>query len=85
VVWTAGVKPHPVVGRLGLPLEQGRIVVDETLKVRGVEGVWAIGDAATPGPASDRIAGLVRRPRLPLRRIRPASVPLRAALSSAPS
>jgi NADH dehydrogenase len=55
VVWTAGVKPHPVVGRLGLPLEQGRIVVDETLKVRGVEGVWAIGDAAAvPDPAQDR-------------------------------
>jgi len=54
VVWTAGVKPHPVVGRLGLPLEQGRIVVDKTLKVRGVEGVWAIGDAAAvPDPAQD--------------------------------
>jgi len=52
VVWTAGVKPHPVVGRLGLPLEQGRIAVDETLKVRGVDGVWAIGDAAAvPDPA----------------------------------
>jgi hypothetical protein len=25
--------------------------------------VWAVGDAATPGPASDRVAGLVRRAR----------------------
>jgi NADH:ubiquinone reductase (H+-translocating) len=54
VVWTAGVKPHPVVARLGLPLEQGRIVVDENLKVGGVDGVWAIGDAAAvPDPAHD--------------------------------
>ena len=37
--------------------------------------VWAVGDAATPGPAPDRIAGLVRRARpdllpLPRRRVR---------------
>src|SRR5919206_810412 len=46
-VWTAGVRPHPVVERLGLPLnEGGRIVVDETLRVEGRSNVWAIGDAA---------------------------------------
>jgi NADH:ubiquinone reductase (H+-translocating) len=54
VVWTAGVRPHPAVGRLGLPLERGRIKVDETLKVQGVDGVWAIGDAAAvPDPAQN--------------------------------
>jgi NADH dehydrogenase len=53
VVWTAGVKPSPVVKRLGLPLDErsGRIVVDRALRVKGVEGVWAIGDAAhVPDP-----------------------------------
>lgn len=53
VVWTAGVKPSPVVGALGLPLDgEGRIVVDRTLRVDGHEHVWAIGDcAAVPDPA----------------------------------
>jgi NADH dehydrogenase len=54
VVWTAGVKPHPVVARLGLPLvANGRIDVDSTLAVNGVTGAWAIGDAANvPDPAA---------------------------------
>jgi NADH dehydrogenase len=53
VAWTAGVKPHPVVARLGLPLAQsGRIDVDETMRVRGHANVWAVGDAAAvPDPA----------------------------------
>ncbi|MDX6666369.1 MAG: hypothetical protein QOG68_2575 [Solirubrobacteraceae bacterium] len=53
VVWTAGVKPHPVVARLGLPLDDGgRIEVGRDLAVPGAEGVWAIGDAAAvPDPA----------------------------------
>jgi len=53
VAWTAGVKPHPVVGRLGLPLTpQGRLDVDATMRVRGHRNVWAIGDAAAvPDPA----------------------------------
>jgi NADH:quinone reductase (non-electrogenic) len=53
VAWTAGVRPHPVVGRLGLPLtDGGRIDVDATMRVRDHENVWAIGDAAAvPDPA----------------------------------
>jgi NADH dehydrogenase len=53
VAWTAGVKPPPVVARLGLPLtRQGRIDVDATMRVRGHRNVWAIGDAAAvPDPA----------------------------------
>jgi NADH dehydrogenase len=52
-VWTAGVRPHPVVERLGLPLdERGRIRVDQTMRVEGRSDVWAIGDAAAvPDPA----------------------------------
>jgi NADH dehydrogenase len=53
VVWTAGVKPHPVVARFGLPLdERGRIISDNHLQVPGFDNVWAIGDcAAVPDPA----------------------------------
>jgi NADH dehydrogenase len=56
VVWTAGVKPAPVVRKLGLPLTpQGRIEVDATMRVEGRENVWAIGDAAAvPDPAKRR-------------------------------
>jgi NADH:quinone reductase (non-electrogenic) len=53
VAWTAGVKPNPVVARLGLPLGAGgRIDVDRTMRVRDHRNVWAIGDAAAvPDPA----------------------------------
>ncbi|MEA2157359.1 MAG: hypothetical protein QOE11_3499 [Solirubrobacteraceae bacterium] len=53
LVWTAGVKPHPVVARFGLPLDdRGRIVSDSHLQVPGFDNVWAIGDcAAVPDPA----------------------------------
>lgn len=53
VVWTAGVRPAPVVQALGLPLDRaGRIVVDRQLRVHGTGGVWAVGDcAAVPDPA----------------------------------
>jgi NADH dehydrogenase len=52
-VWTAGVKPHPVVAKLGLPLtDRGRITADSYLQVEGHQNVWAIGDAASvPDPA----------------------------------
>jgi NADH dehydrogenase len=57
VAWTAGVRPHPVVSRLGLPLEHGRIVTDRYCQVRGYDNVWAVGDAAAvPDPAKRRKA-----------------------------
>lgn len=56
LVWTAGVRPSPILGALGLPLdERGRVVVDETLRVVDSERIWALGDCAavpnckTPG------------------------------------
>jgi NADH dehydrogenase len=55
LVWTAGVKPNPLLAALGLPLDdQGRVRVDPFLRVEGTEHVWALGDctrtvnAATP-------------------------------------
>jgi NADH dehydrogenase len=52
LVWTAGVKPSPLVSDLGLPLDEtGRIVVDAEMRVEGHEEIWAVGDAAAvPNP-----------------------------------
>src|SRR5919202_1988457 len=56
LVWTAGVRAHPKLSELALPLdERGRVVVDGTMRVEGLERVWALGDGArvpneaTPG------------------------------------
>jgi NADH dehydrogenase len=56
VVWTTGAKPHPLLPKLGLPLdERGRVKVDSTFRVEGLPQVWALGDCArvpneaTPG------------------------------------
>jgi NADH:ubiquinone reductase (H+-translocating) len=47
LVWTAGVRPNPLLADLGVPLdERGRVVVDEFLRVPDREGVWALGDGA---------------------------------------
>ncbi|MFG2838394.1 NAD(P)/FAD-dependent oxidoreductase [Streptomyces zaomyceticus] len=47
VVWTAGVKPAPVLAETDLPLnERGRLRCTSRLAVEGVDHVWAAGDAA---------------------------------------
>jgi NADH:ubiquinone reductase (H+-translocating) len=47
LVWTAGVRPNPLLRELELPLDdRGRVEVDEFLRVRGRDGVWALGDCA---------------------------------------
>ncbi|MGW8380484.1 FAD-dependent oxidoreductase [Streptomyces sp. ODS28] len=47
LVWTAGVKPHPVLAATGLPLnERGRLRCTAELRVEGTEHAWAAGDAA---------------------------------------
>ncbi|WP_217179631.1 NAD(P)/FAD-dependent oxidoreductase [Streptomyces sp. AC495_CC817] len=47
VVWTAGVKPHPVLAATDLPLnERGRLKCTAELSVEGVAHAWAAGDAA---------------------------------------
>ncbi|MEU0405870.1 NAD(P)/FAD-dependent oxidoreductase [Streptomyces sp. NPDC006197] len=47
VVWTAGVKPAPVLAATDLPLdERGRLRCTARLTVDGVEHAWAAGDAA---------------------------------------
>ncbi|MET9516449.1 NAD(P)/FAD-dependent oxidoreductase [Streptomyces sp. NPDC002994] len=47
VVWTAGVKPHPVLAASDLPLnERGRLTATAKLTIEGTEHAWAAGDAA---------------------------------------
>jgi NADH dehydrogenase len=55
LVWTAGVKPSPVISSLGLQKERGRLLVDDFLRVPGVSGLWAAGDcAAVPDGTSGK-------------------------------
>jgi NADH dehydrogenase len=56
LVWAAGVRAHPDLALLRLPLDdRGRVVVGPTLQVEGAADVWALGDGAavpnerTPG------------------------------------
>jgi NADH dehydrogenase len=47
VVWTTGNRPHPILDGLTWPRNRaGALVVDETLRVKGEQNVWAIGDCA---------------------------------------
>ncbi len=68
LIWTAGVRPSPLVADLGLPLGRGgRIVVDAELRVEGHDEIWALGDAADvenpskPGRPSPPTAQQARR------------------------
>jgi NADH dehydrogenase len=55
IVWTAGVKPNPMLADTDLPLdERGRVRCTAALRVEGVPGVFAAGDcAAVPDLTSD--------------------------------
>ncbi|MDH6630461.1 NADH dehydrogenase [Streptomyces sp. LBL] len=47
VVWTAGVKPHPILAASDLPLnERGRLLCTPELTIEGTTHAWAAGDAA---------------------------------------
>ncbi|OIJ65183.1 NAD(P)/FAD-dependent oxidoreductase, partial [Streptomyces mangrovisoli] len=47
LVWTAGVKPHPLLAATDLPLDRrGRLRCTAQLTVDGAPGAWAAGDAA---------------------------------------
>ncbi|MEU7557194.1 NAD(P)/FAD-dependent oxidoreductase [Streptomyces eurythermus] len=47
LVWTAGVKPHPLIAASGLPrTDRGRLRCTAQLTVDGAEHAWAAGDAA---------------------------------------
>ncbi len=76
VIWTAGVRPDPMLGDTTLPLDQrGRVRCTATLQVAGVPGVFAAGDCAavpdltridedpdaTCGPSAQHAARQARR------------------------
>ena len=47
VVWTAGVKPHPMLADTDLPLdEKGRVRATPFLQVEGLTDAWVAGDSA---------------------------------------
>jgi NADH dehydrogenase len=46
LIWTAGVKPSPVISSLPCQNERGRVLVNEDMSVPGVSGLWAAGDCA---------------------------------------
>jgi NADH:ubiquinone reductase (H+-translocating) len=46
LIWCVGVRPDPMVERLGLPMRHGRLTVDEYLAVPGHPEIHACGDAA---------------------------------------
>lgn len=46
LIWTAGVKPSPVIASLSVAKEKGRVRVNENLAVPGATGLWAVGDCA---------------------------------------
>jgi NADH dehydrogenase len=58
VIWVAGVAPEPAVAALGLPCDDdGRLCVDEYLRVPGWDGTWGAGDcAAVPNAATGQLS-----------------------------
>ncbi len=46
VICTIGTRPNPLVERLPVATERGRIVTRDDMAVEGMEGLWAIGDCA---------------------------------------
>ncbi|MEU6882192.1 NAD(P)/FAD-dependent oxidoreductase [Streptomyces sp. NPDC046712] len=46
LIWTAGVAASPLIGTLGAETLRGRLVVGPDMVVPGLDGVYALGDAA---------------------------------------
>src|SRR3954451_3959120 len=47
LLWTAGIKPNPLVERTGFPLDdRGRIIGRATLQVEGHDDAWVAGDCS---------------------------------------
>jgi NADH dehydrogenase FAD-containing subunit len=55
VVWSAGVRPPPLLAQLPLETQRGAIVVNADMSVPNRAGLWAIGDCAViPAPDGGR-------------------------------
>jgi NADH dehydrogenase FAD-containing subunit len=46
LIWTAGVRPSPVISPLPYQKQRDRLLVNEFLGVPGISGLWAVGDCA---------------------------------------
>lgn len=46
MIWTAGTAPNPLLDTLPCDKERGKLCADEFMRVRGYDGVWAVGDCA---------------------------------------
>ncbi len=46
LVWTAGTSPNPIIEKIALPKERGKIKVSAALAVEGTVNIWALGDCA---------------------------------------
>ncbi|NJC65674.1 FAD-dependent oxidoreductase [Planosporangium flavigriseum] len=59
-VWTAGIRPHPMLDHTDLPRDpEGRVLADAYLRVRGTPGAWTGGDcAAVPDLTCDEPGAL---------------------------
>ena len=58
VVWTGGVRVNPLLENLEIEKDKrGLIQVEQTLQVRNIENVFALGDIAFYNDASPRLAG----------------------------
>ena len=53
VICTIGTRANPLVDRMALPVERGRVLVNADLSVPGNPGMWAIGDCALVPNAHD--------------------------------
>ena len=54
IVWTAGVKPNPMLARTDLPLDdKGRLRCTPDLRVAGVDNAWSAGDCAAVPDLTD--------------------------------
>jgi NADH dehydrogenase len=84
LICTVGTRPNPLVLRMIVPLEGGRIVVNPDLSVRGTPGLWAVGDCARVVNAHDgRIAPPTAQ--FAVREARHAARNLLAVLNGAPT
>jgi NADH dehydrogenase len=54
VVSTVGTSPNPLIQKLGLPLQHGRLVTNPDMSVTGASNVWALGDCAIVPNAYDQ-------------------------------
>ena len=54
VISTVGTSPNPLIEKLGLSLQRGRLVTNPDMSVTGASNVWALGDCAMVPNAIDQ-------------------------------